>query len=357
MKDVMTGPKTLGSCAQKLEWDDPFAMTQQGFKRFRRRKGRDTSAPEHDSALSGQADSVSPTSRSSETSARDMAASAVKATSRLSQDGEHNRFARRPKTGRRQPIEGLAETDPQPQRLPVPLPEVWERLHRVPLDIRGHQVARSPLVNFFRNSPTANAFDLLRTRLLHSLKVQGWKRVAIAAPTAGCGATFSAVNLALSMARVPGTRTVLMDLNFRRPGVAAALKLPPSGDMPGFLAGELTLPEHLIRPAASLAVGLTAAPDRNAAEILHDGRCASVIDDIVLSTGADVALFDLPPVLEHDDAAAFLPQVDGVLLIADGTRTTAKHLAACEKLIDGQTQLLGVSLNRARGAGLLQYGQ
>ncbi|WP_405116856.1 hypothetical protein L0Z64_15265 [Phaeobacter sp. BS23] len=117
MKDVMTGPEAPGSCAQKLEWDDPFAMTQQGFKRFRRRKGRDPSAPEHDSALPERADSGSPTSRSSETSARDMAASSAKATARLSQDGERNRFARRPKTGKSQPIEGLADTDPQPQRL------------------------------------------------------------------------------------------------------------------------------------------------------------------------------------------------------------------------------------------------
>ncbi|MEK0162486.1 CpsD/CapB family tyrosine-protein kinase [Phaeobacter sp. A36a-5a] len=352
MKDAINDAEAPGTCGQKLEWDDPIAMTQQGFKRFRRRKGRNSSDPEHDTALTGQPQSAPNAPQQGGENAREMAAAA-----RSAQADEGRRFARRPESSRNRPLEGISDTDPKPQRLPANLPEMWERLHRVPLDIRGHQVARSPLVNFFRNSPTANAFDLLRTRLLHSLKAQGWKRVAVAAPTAGCGATFSAVNLALSMARVPGTRTVLMDLNFRRPGVASALKLPPAGDMPGFLSGELTLAEHLIRPAASLAVGLTAAPDRNAAEILHDGRCASVIDDMVLSTSADVTLFDLPPVLEHDDTAAFLPQVDGVLLIADGTRTTAAHLAACEKLFDGQTQLLGVSLNRARGAGLLQFGQ
>ncbi|MFS4582220.1 CpsD/CapB family tyrosine-protein kinase [Phaeobacter sp. C3_T13_0] len=357
MKDMMTGAGPLDSFTQKLERDDPFAMTQQGFKRFRRRKGRDTLEPEHDGALTEQGESVSQSGLNNDATARDMAAPAAKAMSRLAQENEGSRFARRPKPQQSQPLEELANTDPKPQQLPATLPEMWERLQRVPLDIRAHKASRSPLVNFFRNSPTANAFDLLRTRLLHSLKAQGWKRVAIASPTAGCGATFSAVNLALSMARVPGTRTVLMDMNFRRPGVASALKLPPSGDMPGFLAGAVTLADHLVRPAASLAVGLTAAPDRNAAEILHDGRCASVIDDMVLSTGADVTLFDLPPVLEHDDAAAFLPQVDGVLLIADGTRTTAAHLVACEKMFDGQTQLLGVSLNRARGSGLLQYSQ
>ena len=63
---------------------------------------------------------------------------------------------------------------------------------------------------------------------------------------------------------------------------------------------------------------------------------------------ADVALFDLPPVLHNDDVAAFLPQVDGVLLVSDGSQTTARHLKACEKMLAGHTQLLGVVLNRAR---------
>ena len=64
-----------------------------------------------------------------------------------------------------------------------------------------------------------------------------------------------------------------------------------------------------------------------------------------------VVLFDLPPVLAHDDLAAFLPQVDGVLLVSDAASTTAAHIEACERVLDGQSRLLGVVLNRARRAG------
>ncbi len=88
-----------------------------------------------------------------------------------------------------------AETLPQ---LPMTLPEPWERLRRVPFGVRKHLLSRAPLVNFFRADPAAKAFDVLRTRLLQTLKAQGWSRVAIAAPTSGCGTTFTAVNLALS---------------------------------------------------------------------------------------------------------------------------------------------------------------
>ena len=75
----------------------------------------------------------------------------------------------------------------------------------------------------------------------------------------------------------------------------------------------------------------------------------SVTESITIDeTSADTVLFDLPPVLEHDDVTAFLPQVDGVLLISDGDHTTAAELAACEKMLAGHAQLLGVVLNRAQ---------
>ncbi|MFW8595349.1 exopolysaccharide biosynthesis protein [Cribrihabitans neustonicus] len=247
----------------------------------------------------------------------------------------------------------------EPQ-LPAHLPELWERIPLAASAVTSasgaQNAVRLPLVSRFRQDPAVKAFDLLRTRLLHTLKARGWKRVAVTAPASSCGTTFSAVNLALSLARVPGSRTLLMDMNFRRPGLAAALGIAPEGtvaqgwNQAAFLAGRTAAEAHLRRPLPGLAVGLNSHPGLDAAEILHDSACAATLDRLIERSRADVALFDLPPVLEHDDVAAFLPQVDAVLLISDGTGTTAAELAACEKMLAGHTQLLGVALNRARRA-------
>jgi Mrp family chromosome partitioning ATPase len=137
-------------------------------------------------------------------------------------------------------------------------------------------------------------------------------------------------------------------MNFRNPGIAAALGIPPHGDMAAFLAGEVPLSQQLQRLSESLAVGSNCHPDHNASDILHDRRAADVISTMIDETQADTVLFDLPPVLEHDDVTAFLPQVDGVLLISDGDRTTAAELAACEKMLAGHAPLLGVVLNKAQ---------
>lgn len=231
----------------------------------------------------------------------------------------------------------------------------WDALRLLPSGVRRHFVSGAPLVNFFRNDPAAKAFDLLRTRLIQTLRTNGWSRIAIASPTHGCGSTFTAVNLAQSLSRIPGSRTVLMDVNHRKPGIARMLDIDCIGDMRGYLAGDVPMDRHLMRLSKTLAVGLASEPDNDAAEILHDARCGETLERMSNELRPDVVLYDLPPILAYDDAAAFLPQVDGVLLVADGTRTVSEEIAACERVLDGQTQVLGVILNRARTSGSKEY--
>jgi Mrp family chromosome partitioning ATPase len=306
-------------------------MTQQGFKRFRRRVQRPSPGSGADQvsvqeSTSGQAGFV----RSAEEAGHS-------ASAHLSE----RQAAYRSDIGSETPLS-----------LPAKLPPLWDRLPQIPFD-PDHPVGASvPLVSTCRSAPAARAFDLLRTRLLQTLKARSWRCIAICAPSSDCGATFTAVNLALSLARVPSSRTLLMDLNFRAPGVASALGLAAEGDLPAFLAGNIPVEDALVRPLDTLALGLNTVRDENAAEILHGRRCADVLDDMIRRTEVETVLFDLPPLLEFDDAAAFLPQVDGVLLVSDGTRTTAAQLAACESILAGQVPLLGVLLNRGRGANV-----
>ena len=92
-----------------------------------------------------------------------------------------------------------------------------------------------PVVDSRRDSPTVRAFDLLRTRLRQTTQKHGWRNIAVASPTPGCGNTFTAVNLALSMSRIPGSRTVLMDFNLRQPGVAKAFDMQSPGMLRDYL--------------------------------------------------------------------------------------------------------------------------
>ena len=212
-----------------------------------------------------------------------------------------------------------------------------------------------PLVDDHRNSAAARAFDLLRTRLRQTTLEHRWVNIAVTAPTSGSGNSFSATNLALSLSRVPGSRTVLMDMNMRSPGLARAFDMQAPGAMSDLLSGQADLGKGMLRVSDTLALGLNDQPEVNAAEILQDSATAETLLRLRASLQPEIVLYDMPPMLEHDDLSAFLPQLDGVLLISDGTQTMARHLRECERMLEGQVPLLGIVLNRARASSLPKY--
>lgn len=231
--------------------------------------------------------------------------------------------------------------------LPLVTPtRVWESLSQITLD--AQTLAGNGLFTNSKKTPAAAAFDMLRARILQALQERGWKRVAVTSPTHGCGKSFVAANLALSLARMSETRTVLMDLELRNPGLAELLGVNNAGSIKDFLTGEQPLESHFRRVGRNLALALNGERVRDAAELLHDGATADALEAMLEHLDPDVAIYDMPPALGSDDVAMMLPQVDAVLLVADGTQTTAEDVRACERLFEGHIPLMGVVLNRSQ---------
>ena len=206
-----------------------------------------------------------------------------------------------------------------------------------------------------RRDPANASFDLLRTRLLQALKARGWSQVAITSPTKGCGKTFVAANLALSLSRRASCRTVLMDLDLRMPSLATVLGVRQPGRIFDFLTGARPIEAHLRRVAPNLAVALNATPVFDSAELIQEPPMARTLAAMRATLRPDVVLYDLPPALACDDVIAFLPQVDGVLLVAGGGITSAEQVRECERLFADHAPLLGVILNKSEDPAIEPY--
>jgi len=235
--------------------------------------------------------------------------------------------------------------------------DLWALLHEQEPGRDQHILAGSQAAEDFRATDVSRAFDLLRTRLRQTVQQHGWVNIAVCAPTSGCGNTFTAANLAASLSRVPSSRTVLMDFNMRKPGLAKTLDMDAgqTGSLRDFLAGDVAISDYILRASDTLAVGLGAQAQADAAEILQDPATAASLAEMRAALRPDIVLYDMPPLLSYDDTSAFLPQLDGVLLVSDGTQTMARHLAECERVLDGQVPLLGVILNRARASSIERF--
>jgi Mrp family chromosome partitioning ATPase len=147
-----------------------------------------------------------------------------------------------------------------------------------------------------------------------------------------------------------------MDMDLRIPSLATVLGVREPDSMLDFLTGRRPMERHLLRIAPNLAVGLNAAPVADASELLQAPETADTLAAMQDALRPDVVIYDLPPALLCDDLIAFLPQVDGVLLVAGGGVTQAEDVRKCERLLADQTPLLGVILNKAEDATLEPYG-
>jgi Mrp family chromosome partitioning ATPase len=223
---------------------------------------------------------------------------------------------------------------------------VWDSLNALQPD--GQWLQRNGLFPNASLDPASAAFDVLRTRIVQALGDRGWSRVAVTAPTAGCGTSFVAANLALSLARRPDSRAALVDLDLGKPSQSHLFGQPDAPALAEFLRSEQPLESQLVRLGRTLALGLNGQAVADPATVLHHPAFAGALEALREQLAPDVVLLDLPPVLGRDEVISVLPHVDAVLLVTDGTRTAPDHIRAVERLLAGRTPILGIVLNRAQ---------
>lgn len=223
----------------------------------------------------------------------------------------------------------------------------WDNLTVAPVD--EAVLAKNHVISATRGHPAHAAFDMLRTRMLQALNEHGWTRVAITAPTRGCGSSFVATNLAFALERLKTVRTVMLDMDLRAPGLDKTLGLTAHDTMADYLSGVIAPENFLVKAAPNLALALNDTPADNSAEIFQTEMTATVLEELEETFCPDVMLFDMPPALEFDDVIGFLPNVDAVLLVAGGGTSTAADLEKVERIFSGVKPILGVLLNNAEG--------
>ena len=242
-----------------------------------------------------------------------------------------------------------------PAALPAVQPpsgDIWDSLRRIPVD--ANLLDRNLVITASRTDPAFASFDVVRGRLVQALSDRGWSRVAITSPTKGCGKSFTAVNLAISLSRYEHQKTILLDLDLRHPAVGRFLGANGTGSIGDMLRGDVAVASHLRRPGENalhigrtLALGLNDRSEPFAAELLQKPQTTEVLHEMTEQFAPDVVLYDLPPALAFDDVIAFRPHFDCVLLVVGGGLTTAAEVREVHRRLGEDKPVLGVILNMA----------
>jgi Mrp family chromosome partitioning ATPase len=233
----------------------------------------------------------------------------------------------------------------QGQSKPAPASGAWEDIPIGQWD-RAH-LAKQRVVAF-GGGVDANAIDMLRTRVVQLMRQNGWRRMAVTSPDKGAGKSTTCCNLLASFSRQTDRRTILFDLDLRRPALATILGHKGEDNFSAVLEGRIPFEKQAVRFSETSAVSMNYRPERNPSELLLSDRTATVLAQIEKTFQPDLMIFDMPPMLVTDDTLAFLKNVDCAIIVAGAETTTIDQIDVCEKEIAGQTNVMGVVLNKCR---------
>ena len=231
--------------------------------------------------------------------------------------------------------------------------------------------SQEEIINPPSHSANVEAYRILRTNLSFALLDKPLHTIMVTSAVPGEGKSTTAINLAIFMAKA-GKKTLLIDADMRRPSVAKQLNLPP--DRMGLSNAILACAKSLSSATGSLWKPSTPFPTAdfslnaymhpvgipnlqvipagplppNPPELL-DSKAMETLQVALAGSGAEVIIFDMPPLLGLSDASIMASKVDGVLLVIDIERANKKFLEQIKTLLSQSGgKILGCVVNKQR---------
>ena len=168
------------------------------------------------------------------------------------------------------------------------------------------------------HSPAAEAYRSLAASLQFSNIDRQIQTIGVTSAAQGEGKTTTVANLAVALAE-GGRRVIVVDADFRRPGLHTLFGVEPSEGLSSVLLGE---PAHLPlydTPAPGVRLLASGPVPPNPLEALGSERLDHVLG--LARAQADFVLIDTTPAGALADAAVVARRVDGMLLVVKSGRT------------------------------------
>lgn len=215
------------------------------------------------------------------------------------------------------------------------------------VEVDDHHLEQHRIVAHNKADPRSIEFDKLRTQVTQRMAENGWRTLAVTSPTADCGKTTCAVNLAFSIAHKVDQTALLVDFDLRKPSVSRLLGFDKTLSLADYLEDKAKLRDVFVNPGyPRITILSNNRPLINASEILSSPKVSTLVQDLKSRYQSRVIIFDLPPLLTSDDTLAFLPQIDCVLLVAASGVTKKAQLEQSANLLR-RMNVIGVVMNKS----------
>ncbi len=210
------------------------------------------------------------------------------------------------------------------------------------------------LFNEGPDSPHAEAYRVLRTNILFSLKDPKLNTITVVSAGAGEGKSTTIFNLATVFAQ-NGSRVLIVDSDLRRPSLHKILKVSNSIGLTNYLLKQNSL-EDVVQtsPVPTLDFLPSGKLPSSSMGVLSSAQMKELIRD--LKRRYDYVFFDSPPIMGVSDASILASEVDAVLHVIQYRRYPQPMTVRAKQMIEKVGgNLLGIVLNNINMAADENY--
>lgn len=181
--------------------------------------------------------------------------------------------------------------------------------------------------------------------------------VMIASAMSGEGKTFTAVNLALSMALEKDVKVLLVDADVTKPNLSQVLGLGKAQGLLDVLRQPELDVESLIHPTdlPTLAVLPAGTGAHEATELLASARMGRLTEILGESDKRRIVVFDSAPLLQTTESVALARVVGEVVVVVRAESTPQPVLLDALKVLEGHTSVSLVLNQSVRTADSAYY--
>lgn len=212
-------------------------------------------------------------------------------------------------------------------------------------------------------SQIADQFRLIKRPLISNAMGKGasvivnGNLIMVASALTGEGKTFTAINLAMSMATELDYTVMLVDADVARPSVMNVLGLP---DGPGLL--DLVLNESKNMSSVLLKTNIekltilpSGTPHARATELLASDAMTRLLDDMGKRYSDRIIVFDSPPLLSTTESRVLASHMGQIVIVVQAEKTLQSDVAQALAAIEACPVKL-MLLNQARTISKGGYG-
>ncbi|HZO76175.1 MAG TPA: polysaccharide biosynthesis tyrosine autokinase [Ktedonobacteraceae bacterium] len=221
---------------------------------------------------------------------------------------------------------------------------------------------REDIVNPTGHNAYVESYRLLRSSIGFSSVDKPLRTLVVTSSTPGEGKTVVTANLAIFMARA-GKTVFLIDADLRRPsqhrifdfpnnkmGLSNAILALRTPNMASLPANAQRLLNSFIHPTdiPNLFLMPSGSLPPNPSELL-DSKAMQNLLATLDSCGAEIVIFDTPPLLGLSDASILASKVDGTIIVVDGTRARKRNIRLMQQVLtQANVHVLGCVMNKLR---------